>query len=180
MIRGRLRAGRLDLLRHRHEPRPGPDPRRRALGRRRRDRERHHATSRSTCPATTRSTPGSRSASACPVDDPAVPGMLEKYTRVFEDAVRLMADCFDLELDEVRFSYELGACTKDVDLGWYQLPEGLARRLLPQVPGHGRRRAPGRDAPRVADDAAHRPAAGTSRAATSPRSRATRASTTST
>jgi 4-hydroxy-tetrahydrodipicolinate reductase len=59
-----------------------------------------------------------------PVDDPAVPGMLEKYTRVFEDAVRLMADCFDLTLDEVRFEYELGACTKDVDLGWYQLPKG--------------------------------------------------------
>ena len=83
--------------------------------------------------------------------------MLEKYTRVFEDAVRLMADCFDLELDEVRFEYELGACTKDVDLGWYQLPQGLARRLLPQVPRPRRRRAPHRDAPRVADDAAHRP-----------------------
>lgn len=59
-----------------------------------------------------------------PVDDPAVPGMLEKYTRVFEDAVRLMADCLGIELDEVRFEYELGACTKDVDLGWYQLPAG--------------------------------------------------------
>jgi 4-hydroxy-tetrahydrodipicolinate reductase len=58
------------------------------------------------------------------VDDPALPSMLEKYTRVFEDAVRLMADCFDLPLDEVRFDYELGACTKDVDLGWYRLPEG--------------------------------------------------------
>ena len=59
-----------------------------------------------------------------PVEDPAVPGMLEKYTRVFEDAVRLMADCFDVELDEVRFECELGACTKDVDLGWYQLGRG--------------------------------------------------------
>ncbi len=59
-----------------------------------------------------------------PVDDPEVPGMLERYTRVFEDAVRLMADCFDLTLDEVRFEHELGACTKDVDLGWYQLPKG--------------------------------------------------------
>jgi 4-hydroxy-tetrahydrodipicolinate reductase len=58
------------------------------------------------------------------VGDPAVPGMLEKYTRVFEDAVRLMADCMGLALDEVRFEYELGACTKDVDLGWYQLPKG--------------------------------------------------------
>ncbi|NED62777.1 dihydrodipicolinate reductase, partial [Streptomyces sp. SID10244] len=30
----------------------------------------------------------------------------------------------DLELDEVTFSYELGACTKDIDLGWYSLPQG--------------------------------------------------------
>lgn len=59
-----------------------------------------------------------------PVDDPALPGMLEKYTRVFADSVLMMADCFDLELDEVKFTYELGACTKDVDLGWYQLPKG--------------------------------------------------------
>jgi 4-hydroxy-tetrahydrodipicolinate reductase len=59
-----------------------------------------------------------------PVEDPALPGMLEKYTRVFEDAVRLMADCFDLELDGVHFECELGACTKNVDLGWYRLPAG--------------------------------------------------------
>jgi 4-hydroxy-tetrahydrodipicolinate reductase len=59
-----------------------------------------------------------------PVDDPELPAMLEKYTRVFADAVHLMADCFDLRLDDVTFSYELGACTKDVDLGWYQLPAG--------------------------------------------------------
>ena len=59
-----------------------------------------------------------------PVDDPAIPGKLEKYTRVFADSVLMMADCFDLTLDEVTFSYELGACTKDVDLGWYTLPKG--------------------------------------------------------
>lgn len=59
-----------------------------------------------------------------PVDDPEIPGMLEKYTRVFADSVLMMADCFELELDEVVFSAELGACTKDVDLGWYQLPKG--------------------------------------------------------
>ena len=59
-----------------------------------------------------------------PVDDPSIPAKLEKYTRVFADSVLLMADCFDLQLDEVTFSYELGACTKDVDLGWYRLPEG--------------------------------------------------------
>ncbi|MDF2582403.1 MAG: dihydrodipicolinate reductase [Mycobacterium sp.] len=59
-----------------------------------------------------------------PVDDPRLPGMLEKYTRVFADSVLLMADCFDVQLDEVKFSYELGAATLDVDLGWYQLPKG--------------------------------------------------------
>jgi 4-hydroxy-tetrahydrodipicolinate reductase len=59
-----------------------------------------------------------------PVDDPGVPRLLELGTRVFEDGVRLMADCLDIELDEVVFKYELGACTKDVDLGWYQLPAG--------------------------------------------------------
>ena len=59
-----------------------------------------------------------------PIDDPELPAMLEKGTRVFADGVYLMADCFGLELDDVTFSYELGACTKDVDLGWYQLPLG--------------------------------------------------------
>lgn len=59
-----------------------------------------------------------------PVDDPEIPAKLEKYTRVFADSVYMMADCFDLTLDEVTFSYELGACTKDVDLGWYTLPKG--------------------------------------------------------
>jgi len=58
------------------------------------------------------------------VDDPALPGMVEKYTRVFEDAVRLIADCMDIELDEVAFEHEFGACTEDVDLGWYKLPQG--------------------------------------------------------
>jgi 4-hydroxy-tetrahydrodipicolinate reductase len=59
-----------------------------------------------------------------PVDEPALPGMLRKYTEVFADSVHMMADAFDLELDDVTFSYELGACTKDVDLGWYRLPKG--------------------------------------------------------
>lgn len=59
-----------------------------------------------------------------PVDDPEVPRLLELGTRVFGDGVYLMADCLGLELDEVSFHYELGACIQDVDLGWYQLPEG--------------------------------------------------------
>jgi 4-hydroxy-tetrahydrodipicolinate reductase len=59
-----------------------------------------------------------------PVDDPEVPRLLELGTRVFGDGVHLMADCLGVELDEVAFDYELGACTKDVDLGWFQLPAG--------------------------------------------------------
>ncbi len=59
-----------------------------------------------------------------PIDDPTIPDSLHKYTAVFADSVYLMADAFGLRLDEVKFSYELGACTKDVDLGWYFLPEG--------------------------------------------------------
>jgi 4-hydroxy-tetrahydrodipicolinate reductase len=59
-----------------------------------------------------------------PVGDPEIPRLLELGTRVFEDGVRLMADCLDMELDEVTFEYQLGACTKDVDLGWYKLPAG--------------------------------------------------------
>lgn len=59
-----------------------------------------------------------------PIDDPELPGMLKKYTEVFADSVWMMADAFGLELDSVEFSYEMGACTKDVDLGWYQLPKG--------------------------------------------------------
>lgn len=59
-----------------------------------------------------------------PIDDPTIPDSLYKYTAVFADSVYLMADAFDVELDEVKFTYELGACTKDVDLGWYFMPKG--------------------------------------------------------
>ena len=59
-----------------------------------------------------------------PVGDPEIPHLLELGTRAFEDSVRLMADCLDIELDEGTFGCELGASTKDVDLGWYQLPAG--------------------------------------------------------
>lgn len=59
-----------------------------------------------------------------PVDDPEVARKLELGTRVFEDGVRLMADCLDLELDDVTFEHQLGACTEDVDLGWFQMAEG--------------------------------------------------------
>jgi 4-hydroxy-tetrahydrodipicolinate reductase len=59
-----------------------------------------------------------------PVDDPEVPGLLEKGCTVFADSIYMMADCLDVEVDEVVFECELGACTEDVDLGWWRLPAG--------------------------------------------------------
>jgi 4-hydroxy-tetrahydrodipicolinate reductase len=56
-----------------------------------------------------------------PVDDPRVPGMLEKGCTVFADAIYLMADCLDVTIDEVVYECELGACQQDTDLGWWQL-----------------------------------------------------------
>jgi 4-hydroxy-tetrahydrodipicolinate reductase len=59
-----------------------------------------------------------------PIDDPRVPELLEKGCTVFADSIHLMADCLDVEVDDVIFECELGACTKDVDLGWWTLPKG--------------------------------------------------------
>jgi 4-hydroxy-tetrahydrodipicolinate reductase len=59
-----------------------------------------------------------------PVDDPAIPEMLKTGSTVFVDSIYLIADCCGLELDDWAFEYELGACTEDVDLGWWTLPKG--------------------------------------------------------
>lgn len=59
-----------------------------------------------------------------PAEDPEQQRKLELGTRVFGDGVHLMADALGLELDTVDFECELGACTTDIDLGWFQLPRG--------------------------------------------------------
>ena len=59
-----------------------------------------------------------------PVDDPEVPGLLETGCTVFADSIFLMADCLDIRIDDIGFECELGACTEDVDLGWWTLPKG--------------------------------------------------------
>lgn len=59
-----------------------------------------------------------------PADDPEQVRKLELGTRVFGDGVYLMADALGIALDTVDFECELGACTEDVDLGWFQLPQG--------------------------------------------------------
>jgi 4-hydroxy-tetrahydrodipicolinate reductase len=70
-----------------------------------------------------------------PADDPAVPGMLETGCTVFADSIYLMADCLDLTIDEVSFECELGACTEDVDLGWWSLPMGSVGGSLAKFKG---------------------------------------------
>jgi 4-hydroxy-tetrahydrodipicolinate reductase len=59
-----------------------------------------------------------------PADDPEQERRLELGCRVFGDGVHLMADAMGIELDSVDFECELGACTEDVDLGWFRLPAG--------------------------------------------------------
>ena len=59
-----------------------------------------------------------------PADDPEQLRKLELGTTVFGDGVHLMADALGVELDSVDFECELGACTEDIDLGWFQLPKG--------------------------------------------------------
>ena len=70
-----------------------------------------------------------------PVDDPEVPGLLETGCTVFADSIFLMADCLDLEIDDVTFECELGACTEDIDLGWWTLPKGSVGASLAKFKG---------------------------------------------
>jgi 4-hydroxy-tetrahydrodipicolinate reductase len=74
-----------------------------------------------------------------PVDDPEVPGLLETGCTVFADSIYLIADCLDLEIDDIVFECELGACTEDVDLGWWRLPKGSVGASLAKFKGiaHG-------------------------------------------
>ena len=70
-----------------------------------------------------------------PVDDPEVPGLLETGCTVFADSIYLMADCLDLEIDDIEFECELGACTEDIDLGWWTLPKGSVGASLAKFKG---------------------------------------------
>ena len=95
-----------------------------------------------------------------PVDDPEIPAMLEKYTRVFADSVLMMADCFDLTLDEVNVHLRPGRLHKRCRPGLVPAAQRVAGRELHQVPGHGGRNSAGRDASGMADDPAHGPELG--------------------
>ena len=58
---------------------------------------------------------------------PDTPGLEEQARArqlVFLDAVEMMAGALDVELDEVTYRLDLGVATKDIDLGFMQIPEG--------------------------------------------------------
>ncbi len=61
---------------------------------------------------------------ARPIDDPGLPAMTEAGTKVFGDAVRLVADALGLELDSVRCEAEYAQTTEDLDLGSWSIPAG--------------------------------------------------------
>jgi len=70
-----------------------------------------------------------------PVDDPEVPVLLERGCTVFADSIYLMADCLDQPIDDIVFECELGACTEDIDLGWWTLPKGSVGGSLAKFKG---------------------------------------------
>ena len=70
-----------------------------------------------------------------PVDDPQVPSLLETGCTVFADSIYMMADCLDVKIDEIAFECELGACTEEVDLGWWVLPKGSVGASLAKFKG---------------------------------------------
>ena len=43
---------------------------------------------------------------------------------VFMDAVEMMAMALGVELEEVQYRLDLGLATKDIDLGFMQIPKG--------------------------------------------------------
>ena len=62
-----------------------------------------------------------------PVDDPALPGMLRRYTEVFADSVWMMADAFDLEgllADAGHLAADSGVAI-DVHAAAFEVPEPL-------------------------------------------------------
>jgi 4-hydroxy-tetrahydrodipicolinate reductase len=69
------------------------------------------------------------------VDDPEVPRMMEAGATVFADSIYMIADCCGIEIDEIAFECELGACKEEVDLGWWVLPKGSVGASLAKYIG---------------------------------------------
>jgi len=72
------------------------------------------------------------------------PGLLDRTrsgSEVFAEAVALMADALDVELDEITFDADYAPATADNDLGFMVIPEGT----VAGIDGRWRGRADGRD-----------------------------------
>ena len=59
-----------------------------------------------------------------PIDDPELPGMAEKGTAVFGEAVALVADAIGVELDEIVCEAEYAKTTEDVVMESWTIPAG--------------------------------------------------------
>lgn len=70
-----------------------------------------------------------------PVEDPEIPEMFRAAATVFADSIYLIADCCGIEIDQIDFEIELGACDEDVDLGWWVLPRGSVGASLAKYIG---------------------------------------------
>lgn len=59
-----------------------------------------------------------------PIDDPAVPAMVEEGTAVFGEAVALVADALGVELDQIVCETELAQTTEDLVMDSWTIPAG--------------------------------------------------------
>jgi hypothetical protein len=57
-------------------------------------------------------------------DSPGLEEQAKARQLVFLDSVEMMASALNVELDEVTYRLDLGVATKDIDLGFMQIPEG--------------------------------------------------------
>jgi len=59
-----------------------------------------------------------------PIDDPDLPSMTANGTAVFSEAVAMVADALDIELDDIVCEAEYAKTTTDLDLGSWQIAAG--------------------------------------------------------
>jgi hypothetical protein len=59
-----------------------------------------------------------------PVTHPDLHGMVERGSAVFQDALHVMADALDVELEATRCESEFAVATRDIDLGFMRIDEG--------------------------------------------------------
>ena len=98
-----------------------------------------------------------------PIDDPNLQPMAAQGTAVFAEAVRLVADALDVDLDEVVCEAKYAKTTEDV-----ARPHHHGHAADSRDPGRGRRTAGDRDLQRFAADPAARGRAAGLRAARDP------------